>query len=377
VEAELRRTSEYLEKILNSVTEIILVTDMERRIVACNDAATREYGYARDELLGRSAAMLYPDREAFDRFGDQALAQILAEGSYRGEVTGRRKDGSLVPLRVVASLLHGADDSPAGVVVVGRDVTAERRAEDLARMRLMEVAHVARLSTLGGMATEMAHELNQPLSAIASYCEAARRMLDAGGTPATELGPVLGEIAGQANRAAEVIRRLRRFTRRQEPQMAVMDIGDAIAEVLELTEVEARWHGVEMVFAPTDELPPVYADLILVEQVLLNLARNGIEAMTRAGEGPRRLRLRARRDGPDFVEVEVSDTGAGLPEAELDRVFEPFYTTKSQGMGLGLAISRTIVEAHGGRLWVVRPEGGGTAFHFTLPVARPSGDKDE
>lgn len=251
-----------------------------------------------------------------------------------------------------------------------REAAERRRAEAEARERQAELAHVHRLNTMGEMASGFAHELNQPLAAIVNYAKGTVRRLRQGAMAADELLPVLEQVATQAERAAAIIRRIRAFIRKEEPRHAALDLNKAIRDTIDLMTAEAGRQGVRLVLDLAEPLPLVSADVIQLEQVIVNLVRNAIEAMADAGTPARRVTLTTARAASGAVEVAVADTGPGLPEAGRDRLFDPFFTTKADGLGLGLSISQSIVEAHGGRLTAETGPSGGAIFRFTLPVAK-------
>ncbi len=240
-------------------------------------------------------------------------------------------------------------------------------ARSSAREHLDALAHVSRVSAMGEMASAIAHEINQPLTAIANYASASLRLMRAGRLPEAEALETLGRLAAEAERAGEIVRKMRGFVRGEEGHPAAIAVDELVADVLRLSGPEARQHDVELVVAAAAGLPPVRADAIQIQQVLINLVRNAIEAMAAAGTAPRRVELSARRGPPGMVEIQVRDTGPGLPEGEIEQVFAPFFTTKPDGIGIGLSLSRSIVDAHGGRLWAsaVAP---GARFHLTLPA---------
>jgi signal transduction histidine kinase len=241
--------------------------------------------------------------------------------------------------------------------------------ESQARRHQAEVAHAARLSTLGGMAAGLAHELNQPLAAVVSYARGTARRLESGDIPKAALLEVLEEMSAQALRAGEVLRRIREFLR-GESRREEVDLNDVVRRALRFAESEARNANVRVDLALASDPLRIEVDPIQIEQVLLNLVQNGLEVMTGNNGTERVLSIATRRIAPDTVEVTVSDTGAGIPAEVATRLFEPFFTTKSDGLGLGLSISRTIVEAHGGRLWATaNPDARGAAFRFTLRAA--------
>jgi PAS domain S-box-containing protein len=249
-----------------------------------------------------------------------------------------------------------------GATVFSQDITERVRAEENARQHQAELAHVLRVGTMGEMAAGLAHEINQPLGAIANYARGAVRRVRDGGLASPGLLPILEEIAGEAMRAGEIIRRLRELIRKEGPQQAPVDVNELARNSVRLVQGEARQHGVD-VQLELGAVPRVAADATQLEQVLLNLLRNGIEAADSTGE--RRVRLRTATDA-GAVAVDVRDSGAGLPAED---VFAPFFTTKPHGLGMGLSISRSIIEAHGGRLEAL-PGGPGATFRVTLPAQR-------
>ena len=256
-------------------------------------------------------------------------------------------------------------EGPAFVGVI-RDITARRHADEQSRLRLHEMAHTSRLLELGEMTSGIAHEVNQPLTAIVSFAEACARMIESGTADRELLSGALEQITAQGQRAAEIIQRMRHFVRKGEGQRERLQLNPLLATVLELLAHDLRAGAVEVAcdFDPT--LPGVSADRIQIEQVVVNLVRNACEAM-KTGDDDRRLTLRTRAVG-DRVEVTVADSGPGLPPDAEGRLFEAFFTTKAEGVGVGLAISRSLIIAHGGDLTAATGERGGATFRFTLPV---------
>ena len=249
------------------------------------------------------------------------------------------------------------------------EIDERRRAEDRAQQHLAELAHVARLSTVGEMMAELAHELNQPLSAICSHAQACKRLLASGDRDyAEDLAASLNQVNEQGTRAAEIIRRVRRFLVKARPSEAVVEVNAMIRDVAELMSTDARMAGAETVLELAEPLPNVIGDRIQLEQVLVNLMRNGFEALRESDRPQRRLTVRTALDGPNSIVVAVRDNGLGIAAGALDRIFARFFTTKTGGMGMGLSISQSIIKSHGGSLWAVPVSEGGAAFHFTLPI---------
>ena len=250
------------------------------------------------------------------------------------------------------------------------EMEERRRAEEQVQQHQAELAHVARLSTVGEMVAELAHELNQPLSAISSYAQACKRLLHGDGADqAEELSAALNQVSEQTDRAAEIVRRLRRFVAKAKPAETALDLNAVIRDVAELMSIDARTAKAEVALELTEPLPPVVGDRIQLEQVLVNLMRNGFEALRESEYEPRRLTVRTTVDGRQgSVVVDVEDNGVGIRPEAADRVFDRFFTTKPDGMGMGLSISRSIIENHGGRLWVAPASERGAAFRFILPI---------
>ena len=262
------------------------------------------------------------------------------------------------------------------------EMAERRRAQEDARERQKEMDHVARLSILGEMASNLAHELNQPLGAIANYARGCTRRLEAGTGNPDQLLEVTRAIAEQADRAGQIIARIRNFVRKRPSQLEPIDVNEAIRAAVALCEGQARNGNVPIVLSLGDDLPPVPADRVQIEQVVLNLVKNALDATTEAAPGPsdRKVTVRSGRDGEGRVEVAVADHGHGMSEEARSRLFDPFFTTKAGGMGLGLSICRSIVETHGGNLRATDNAGGGVVMRFVLPVANgapPSGEEHQ
>lgn len=282
----------------------------------------------------------------------------------------RHKNGSWRWMEGVGTNVRG--DIEGGVVIINnRDVTDRHRAEEEARQRQAELAHVLRLHVVNEMASVLAHEINQPLAAIVNYARGSLLRLDRGDT-LLQIKQALEEIAGQGLRVGEIVRSLKRFVRKEPPQEAVIDLNQLVEDVLHLVESEAHSLGVALHCGLADHLPSIRGDAVQLEQVILNLLRNGIEALQGVGSGGA-ISVETGCHDESMVTVAVVDTGVGLPEGEAEKVFEPFFTTKPKGLGMGLSIARTIVEAHGGCIRAEANEhGSGTTFRLTFPIASPS-----
>jgi signal transduction histidine kinase len=254
---------------------------------------------------------------------------------------------------------------------IATDVTESRKAEELVRQQQEKLQMTARLVTVGEMASTLAHEINQPLAAIANYSMGSVRRLRSGNWDADELREAMEKSSEQAERAGRIIQRVREFVRKREPVLAACDVNGVISGVARMIEIEAEKSAIELKLDLAPALPPARADKVMIEQVILNLVKNAIEAMQGVAPENRALAIRSSADSPGAVGIEVADNGCGLPAQLEGNLFTPFFTTKPDGMGMGLQICRSIVELHDGRLWASRNPTGGSTFHFTLPVAPP------
>jgi PAS domain S-box-containing protein len=362
MEAALRRSEATLAAIIESSSDPICALSREWELVAMNDAAARLI----PALVGSLPRLHAPLGEIPADFAAQWRG-LLERGMAGERFTVER----MLPLADGARQLLVSfnptvqDGAVTGVAVFGREITELRRAEEEARQHQAELAHVLRLHTMGEMAASLAHEVNQPLGAIANYAQGCRNRLKSGSIDPAELLQTAEAIAREALRAGEITRRVRELLRKEETPRAWADAAELIRAALDIVAATARRHQVA-VTARCDAPPlPVFVDRIQIEQVVINLMLNGIEATLAAGE-PRLVEVRALRSG-ETVQIAVSDTGTGVDPQLADRIGEPFLTTKPGGLGMGLAISRSIVLAHGGQLWHTPNAGGGTTFHFTLP----------
>jgi PAS domain S-box-containing protein len=329
----------------------------------------RIYGYGRTmpPTFELGVQRLHPEdrlrvKDAFDR---------AARDGHDFELEHRllMPDGSV---RFIRSATRAVRDESGGIEFVGAvmDVTERTHAEEALQKAQGELAHVTRVMTMGELAASIAHEINQPLAAIAANAEACLNWLARTTPRLEEARESVSAIVRDGNRAGDIIRRIRALTHKAGTQKAPVDLNDAIREVIALAGSEARRHGVTLRTDLADELPPVVGDRIQLQQVILNLVINGVEAMSVVADRPRHLRVGSRRHESDQVLVAVRDSGIGIERQSVDKIFESFYTTKPQGMGMGLAISRSIVENHGGTLRAVCNDGPGMTFELALPATR-------
>jgi len=371
-EAALNAREAHLRILFDTAPDATVVIDKDGAITSFNKAAVRQFGYSEEEAFGRNVSLLMP--EPYRREHDGYIHRYLSTGEKRiigidRVVVGRRKDGSTFPMKLAV----GEIKTSGGTYFAGfiRDLT--EREESAARLQEVqtELARLARVNELGEMASTLAHELNQPLAAIANYTQGCVRLLgQMDDTLATRMREALEETARQSLRAGEIIRHLREFVTRGETEKTSQDIRKLVEEAGALALMGSRERGIRSVFdfAPGAEL--VTADRVQIQQVLINLMRNAMEAMRDSER--RELVVRTAADGKDRVLVEVSDTGPGISEEIQARLFQPFVTSKPGGMGIGLSISKRILEAHGGDLTAYSNADGGATFRFTLPAALPN-----
>jgi two-component system sensor histidine kinase TtrS len=373
----LRRAKTSLEQqrdlILSSVAEGIFGVDLKGRTTFVNKAMAELTGFSPEELIGADPHRVLHHSRADGRRHphDQCPVHATYRDSQARFVEDDcfwRRDGTGFPVEYSATPIRDEGGATLGAVVVFRDMTERRRAAERIRLHQSELAHVARLSTLGEMASGIAHELNQPLTAIATNARACVRMIEAG-TAGEQCGDVLERIADQAERAGEIIRQIRHFARKESPLLRPTRVTAILRTVVGLIEPDAERAGIELTVESPPEEVWVKAQEIQIEQVLLNLARNAIEAMEPCPP-PRRLVLAALPQAEGQIELSVCDTGPGLAPGIRDRLFEPFVTTKPLGMGLGLSIGAGIVQAHGAELNVRSEPGAGASFRFTLPTVQ-------
>jgi two-component system sensor kinase FixL len=362
----LANESALLRSILETVPDAMIVIDHRGIIQSFSRAAERLFGYLPAEVCGHNVKLLMPSpyREQHDGY----LTRYLTTGERRiigigRVVVGRRKDGSTFPMELsVGEVNQDGRKLFTGFV---RDLT-ERQQTDRRLQELQDgLLHVSRLRSMGQMAAALAHELNQPLTATANYVRAALRLIDQVEPNLPRARQAMNLAAEQTLRSGEIIRRLRTFVARGEVARRPESVAKLIEEASALALVGAKDHGIKVLISIDPDLPNAVVDRVQIQQVLLNLIRNAMEAME--GCEVRELSVGSIvEDGA--VLVSVADTGGGIaPEIEA-RLFQPFVTTKSAGMGIGLSVCRTIVEAHGGRIWVERNAAGGSAFRFTLPT---------
>jgi two-component system sensor kinase FixL len=364
----LQERDAHLQSIFDTAPEAMIVISEAGIIQSYGAASERMFGWRPSEVMGRNINMLMP--EPFRTQHDGYIQRYLTTGEKRiigiGRiVVGQRKDGSTFPMELAVGEVHSANARFFTGFV--RDLTEAQESEARVRELQAEVVHISRLSAMGEMASALAHELNQPLSAIANYLNGARRLLEKAPDRDARVTEAVEKAADQALRAGDIIRRLRNFLARGEGERSVESLAKLVHEACGLALLGSKDAGVEVYYRMDPHLDRVMVDRVQIQQVIVNLVRNAIDAMN---DQPRRRVLSVSTSvEQDMAAVTVADTGPGLDPLAAERLFQPFVTTKAQGMGVGLSISRTIVEAHGGRIWVESRAGEGAVFHFTVPLA--------
>lgn len=357
---------ETLRCVLERLPFAILLTNALGRIVLANTAVQKLFGYSQDELIGAPANALVPGLHGDANPARQGEAVAAppprAIGSTR-DLSARRKDGTEFPAEITAN--HASSDGDPLTLTVVIDRTEHY---ELQRNR-QELAHLTRVSTLGELASSLAHELNQPLTAILSNAQAAQRFMATQPINLAEVREILQDLVEDNRRASEVLRRIRALVKKGELEAAPLSLARVIGDVLLVVHSDAIVRGIRVLLSLDPGLPPVQGDSVQVQQVVLNLLLNAFHATESGPAQDRVIVVGATLDGAGMVRVSVCDRGPGLAADKLDQLFKPFFTSKREGLGLGLSISRTIVEMHGGRIWAENNSEKGATFHFTLPVA--------
>ncbi len=369
IEEALRTRESHLRSILETIPDAMIVIDGNGIMQFFSSAAERQFGYKEHEAIGQNVSILMPnpDRSRHDaylaRYQSTGERHIIGIGRI---VTGQRKDGTTFPMHLsVGEMQSGGAPYFTGFV---RDLTEQQQTQVRLQELQSELVHVSRLSAMGEMASALAHELNQPLAAISNYMKGSRRLLaDSTDPNISKIEGALDRAAEQAIRAGQIIRRLRDFVARGESEKRVESLSKLIEEAGALGLAGAREQSVLLRFNLDPQHDQVLVDRVQIQQVLVNLFRNALEAM--ADSTHRELIASNTLVADDMIEIAVSDTGSGFAEAVAQSLFQTFFTTKETGMGVGLSISRSIIEAHGGRMWAETNAAGGATFRFTLPAA--------
>jgi PAS domain S-box-containing protein len=370
-EEALRVSEERWSKLAENSSAGIALIASDGSFIAANLALQKMLGYTEAELQGRTVSEITNEE---DLGVPEAHVEEGSEGQqrvYRVEKRYLRKDGRIVWADVSLVFVPASGSNSAFFSAVIVDVTERKRAEEALQKAQVELAHATRVMTMGEIASSIAHEINQPLGAIVNYGNACLRLLKSGRANLTEMAAALSAIVNDAERASSIIARIRALSKKTPPEMALLQVGDLVADILPLVRHQLTGRRIALKTTLPRDLSPILGDRIQLQQVFLNLVVNGIEAMNKVPEDQRQLVIEAQShasEAKSFVLITVTDSGIGLKAENLPRLFEAFYTTKADGLGMGLAISRSIVDAHGGRLWATPSADLGTTFQLMLPV---------
>lgn len=367
-EQALQAESAFRKAMEDSMLTGLRAVDMEGRITYVNPAFCRMVGLAESELLGRRPPMPYWAPEDLARASATFDAMLAGQAPVAGvERRFCKPNGERLDVVIYTSPLIDGRGRQTGWMTSVNDVTERKRMEEMFRQQMEKIQATARLVTMGEMASTLAHELNQPLSAIASYNTGCINLLQGDHYTRKELLDALEKVAAQAQRAGKIVQSVRDFVRKSEPRKAPCQVNEVVAEAAGFAEIEARKRLTHVVLDLDPALPEVVADRLMIGQIVLNLVKNGIEAMDEVPADEREVTVRTDRPEEGVIRVSVSDRGRGISSEVAQRLFEPFFTTKPDGMGMGLNICRSIVELHNGRLWVEPNSPRGSVFRFTLP----------
>jgi len=369
-------TNEQFSALMNAAVDGILLINDRGSIEAVNSAVERLFGYSQDELFGKNVSLLMPEPDKSKH--DSYLSNYLNSGEAKiigigREVRARCKSGKIMPIYLSVGDYH--DGSQVKFVGIIRDLSLQKtreaklaEAEKEIHQLVSHLAQVSRVSVMGEMAANIAHEINQPLSAIATYAQSARRLLNVETPDLHTLKKPLDKIAEQALRAGEIIKGVRTWVREQDTERQCCALDKLILAVIEIARLNNEQDEIDIQLELDPSLPDVMVDPIQLQQVLFNLIRNALDA-SKSCQQAKSIVISAEATSVERVTVRVNDRGAGIDEAARSRIFEPFVTTKEAGMGMGLSICKTIIEAHGGELSYRSRSEGGTSFYFTLPTA--------
>ena len=373
-ELALRDSERRYGVLVNGVTDYaIFMLDTNGIVTNWNRGAERIKGYSAEEIVGRNFSCFYTEEDRAAKLPQHALEIAAREGRYESESLRVRKDGSQFWAEVVIDALRDEDGRPIGFAKISRDITERLRAArelEEARLKLMqeELARANRLMQMGELAASISHEIKQPIAANAANAEAGRRWLSAQPPNLAEARQAFDLIVKDAMRVGQLMNHIHSLVQNARTCKERLQMNEAIREVIALTRGEAEKHRVVVRMQLAEDLPFVEGDGVQLQQVILNLIINAIEAMCTVDEGPRELTVSTSKDKSGSALIAVRDSGPGVTPQNVERLFEPFYTTKAGGLGMGLSICRSIIEAHGGRLWVNADLPRGTTFQFTVPA---------
>jgi two-component system, LuxR family, sensor kinase FixL len=361
-EAALREQS----SLLNLTHDSIFVRDMNDVITYWNHGAEKLYGWTVEEVVGKRVTHQLL-KTVFPAPLDKIDAELRRSGRWEGELVHTKADGTQVVVASRWSLLRDQRERPLAVLETNNDVTNRKQAEEALRQAQADVAHFSRVTTMGELAASLAHEVNQPIAAVVTHAEACLRWLARDTPDLEEARAAAMRIMKDGTRASEIINRIHLFFKKSTPEREPVDVNGVIREMIVLLRTEMARYSISVRTELASDIPEVMGDRVQLQQVMMNLIMNSIAAMKDV-DGKRELAIKARRAEGEELMVCVRDTGVGLPPQQADKVFDPFFTTKLDGTGMGLSISRSIVESHGGRLWATDNCTRGASFHFILPA---------
>ena len=365
----LKNERAFLRQVIDIDPNFIFAKDRDGRFTLVNRAVADAYGTTVEELIGRTDVDFNPNRAEAEHFQriDLEVIDTLQERFIPEEcLTDAR--GQVRWLQTVKRPIVESDGVANQVLGASTDITRRKEAEAELRQQRDELAHLMRVSTMGELATSLAHELNQPLTAILSNAQAAQRFLAANPADVNEVTEILRDIVEDDNRASQIIQRMRVMVKKDEPKFSALDLAVLISDVVLLVRSDAVLHNVSVSVQLDAGLPPVRGDRVQLQQVVINLLLNAFDAMKDCPPSERAVLVKAELDGAERMKISIADRGIGLSSDRIDRIFQPFYTTKREGLGMGLSISRSIIEAHGGKLWAENKPERGATFCFTLPI---------
>jgi PAS domain S-box-containing protein len=375
-EESLTKERLFLRQVIDTDPNFIFAKDRDGRFTLANQAVAEAYGTTVENLIGKTDADFNPNLgevESFRRIDREVIDTLKERFIPEEHITDTR--GKVRWVQTVKRPIIDSDGSARQVLGASTDITQRKQTELELRRQRAELTHVARVSLMGELAASLAHELNQPLTAILSNAQAALRFMSSKPADLEEVREILQDIVKDNSRAGEVIRRMRALVKKEELEFATLDLASLIGDVVMLVHSDAVLQNVRISLDFPDNLPSVRGDRVQLQQVLLNILLNAFDAMKECPVSERKVEVQAKRQVAHFIEVTVIDRGPGLTADKLDKIFQPFFTTKGEGLGMGLSISRSIIEAHGGRLWAENNPDRGATFYFTLPIAKAADEQ--